>query len=73
MAAQQHSFVSVTVIPIDARVNIHTKAIEYSPKDNADASAEQMCAICHQPMDEFSINSVCPGSDEVPDDVSSLL
>lgn len=70
--AQMHDFVSVTVIPIHARITMDTEVIEYAARANADATAEQMCHICHAPLTPKTIHEECPGSNEIPDDLSGL-
>lgn len=69
----EHSFISISVMPVDARVTADG-AVEYAeaPERQADHSPEQVCQICWIPLDTFSLKSPCPGP-KVPDDIAGII
>lgn len=69
---QDHSFISITVTPVDARVG-PDGAVEYAeaPERQLDHTPEQVCQICFEPMTPEIIAAECAGP-KVPDDASSL-
>jgi len=69
----EHNFVSISVMPVDARVS-PSGEVQYTeaPERSADTTPEQVCQLCWVPLDEFSIKSECPGP-KVPNDISGLM
>lgn len=72
IATDQHSFVSITVVPVEASLEDDgTVSCRPNPLPDQDISPEQFCQVCWQPLDSFSLKSRCPGP-RVPDDLSEL-
>lgn len=69
---QKHNFVSISVMPVDARVS-SDGAIEYAeaPERSFDNSPEQVCQVCWVPLDHHSIDEICPGP-KIPDTPEGL-
>jgi hypothetical protein len=69
----QHDFVSISVVPVDARRGLDG-GIEYAevPERSADPTPEQVCQVCFVPLDPHSIDEECRGP-KVPNDISSLM
>lgn len=67
-----HDFVSVSLMPIDARVASDGE-IEYAnaPDRQQDLSPEFMCRICYKPLTPEAIDETCSGAG-VPDDISGI-
>lgn len=69
----QHSFVSIEVTRVDARI-ASDGGVEYAeaPEERQpDRSPEQVCEICFVPLDPHSINSPCNGP-TIPDTLEGM-
>lgn len=73
MEMSDHHFVSISVVPVDARL-AHDGGVEYAeaPERQQDNTPEQVCDVCWVPLDAFSLKAPCPGP-KVPDDPSALM
>jgi hypothetical protein len=71
--AQQHDFVSISIVPVEARLDEDGEAVYTpTPEKQLDNSPEQVCQHCYTPLTKWSINAECPGP-AIPDDISSLV
>lgn len=72
MALEEHHFISISVMPVDARAT-DDGDVEYTeaPHKTQDASPEVICQVCWQPGTHEVVTSPCAGA-KVPDDLSSL-
>lgn len=69
----QHSFISISVMPIDTRVDSKGE-VEYSnaPERQVDHTPEQVCQICYTPLTlETALAENCPGP-KIPDTLEGL-
>lgn len=68
----QHSFVNITVVPLDVR--LVDDGVEYAeaPERQIDGTPAQVCQLCWQPLDAFALKTPCPGV-KVPDTLEGLI
>lgn len=69
---ENHSFVSITVIRVDARITLDG-GVEYAeaPDRQPDQTPEQVCEICWVPLSPISLQLGCPGP-KIPDTIDEL-
>lgn len=67
----QHHFVSISVMPVEARTIGDDVEYTEAPEKQQDHSPEVVCQLCFRPGTAEVVNSPCPGA-KVPNDLSSL-